>query len=89
MRPPVIRCTDKDEHCPTHGAVLAVAAHCCTAALGWLALQVDAAYAAGVGEERVVVVHDGTPTTLNTPTPVRVAQMKAQRSVTLLGGGSP
>lgn len=70
----------------TRRLFLATAAIGCTALSALLLWPAAETYDTDVGEQRVVVLTDGTRMTLNTATRVRVAMSKAQRNVEVRQG---
>ncbi|WP_431265789.1 FecR family protein [Roseateles chitinivorans] len=71
---------------PIRRAVLASMALGGAALLAWRLLPDDRAYETGVGEQRVVMLADGTRMSLNTSTDVRVELTKTRRAVSVRGG---
>jgi transmembrane sensor len=70
----------------TRRAVLASSALGCAAMVTWQFWPAEQAYGTEVGEQRAVMLADGTRMTLNTSTDVRVELTKAQRTVSVLRG---
>ena len=70
----------------TRRAALTTAALAGAALLAWRPWAPGDIYETGIGEQRAVMLPDGTRMTLNTATRVRVALTKAQRTVSVLQG---
>lgn len=70
----------------TRRAVLASSVLGCAALLEWRLWPGEQAYETGVGEQRVVMLADGTRMTLNTSTDVRVELTNVQRTMSVLRG---
>ena len=70
----------------TRRAALSSAVVASAALLAWRPWAHDKVYDTGIGEQRVVVLVDGTRMTLNTATSVSVSLTKTRRSVSVLHG---